>query len=169
MTTENLVPNGIGAYTQFSFQFPVVGDHYDKVADAVDATYVYTDDAVNYQVDTYALPAHAGAGAIANVRVFYRLTSYSGGMSYEKSAIYTHGVLYYGAEHGQLYGWTEFTDDWAVNPYTGAPWTWDEIDALEVGVAGKGAGGGAVTLTRVYVIVTYYAMTGAVWGFFTWG
>jgi len=46
---------------------------------------------------------------------------------------------------------------WTTNPNTSAAWTWDEIDALQIGVDLKGDGSSSAYLTQVYASVSYEA------------
>jgi hypothetical protein len=51
--------------------------------------------------------------------------------------IITHGSEYSGDEETLIeeYGYDTFSKVWTNNPNTGQPWTWDEINALQAGVA----------------------------------
>lgn len=76
---------------------------------------------------------------------------------YAKAAIKTHGTVYEGSEYSQT-GKTFVTKsyEWTTNPATGSAWTWDEIDALQIGVSLKGEQAGAHGFcTQVYVSVAY--------------
>ena len=50
--------------------------------------------------------------------------------------------------------WETISQEWATNPATGNPWTWDEIDALQIGVS-LIKGLSLALCTQVYVEVDY--------------
>jgi hypothetical protein len=45
------------------------------------------------------------------------------------------------------------SEDWAENPDTEDPWTWSEINSLQVGM--QKISGGGMAVTQIYVVVTY--------------
>jgi len=55
--------------------------------------------------------------------------------------------------------WTDYSNQWATNPATTNPWTWEEIDRLQIGVALRSnkfpTAGGDSICTQVYVVVDY--------------
>ena len=50
---------------------------------------------------------------------------------------------------------TTFSEQWDTNPYTGSAWTWEEIDALEIGVALRSDGFNWANCTQTYAEVDY--------------
>ena len=82
-------------------------------------------------------------------------------IAYSKGAIYYPGQsLQYGAQNTPIYkapgvntNWSDFSDVWATNPWTGLPWTWANLDLLQIGVALKGTGTYYAFCTQVYIIV----------------
>ncbi len=81
------------------------------------------------------------------------------GNVYARAAIKTGGTVHTGSE--------ESTDNdtfvtesyqWTTNPDTGSDWTWDEIDALQIGVELRvGDATDSAACTQVYVVVNYTA------------
>jgi len=73
--------------------------------------------------------------------------------------IRTHSTDYIGDGNPLDTRWESFTHDWPNNPNTGQPWTWDEINALEIGVA---LHGDELTpmCSQIYVEVTYTPAAG---------
>ena len=95
-----------------------------------------------WKVDTYVMGNPTRTGVITNVRVqFYgysRPTPSSA--QYGKTALYKPGyAVSYGSDE---YLWdsspVKYYTDYALNPWTGVSWTWDDVDALEAGFALKG-------------------------------
>jgi len=92
-----------------------------------------------YKTDTYTMGnPTTRLGIITNVRVSfkgYARPSFSGAQ-YGKTAIYSAGrYLIYGSANAlgdYPTGGTYYTD-YALNPWTGVAWTWDNIDALQAG------------------------------------
>ena len=84
--------------------------------------------------------------------------------------IKTNGVEYNGTEETVTTSYATYSYQWNTNPQTGSAWTWDEIDALQIGVGlrqATGAGAPAWRYTRctqVYADVVFSAppLTGTV-------
>jgi len=91
----------------------------------------------NYRTDTYATEdISSNSCNISKVTVFCRgqkstifITGYLrvvlriGGTDYQSSAFALNN------------SWTTFSQEWLLNPSTGLPWTWDDINNLEAGVS----------------------------------
>jgi hypothetical protein len=58
--------------------------------------------------------------------------------------------------------YVEYTNTWATNPL-GGPWTWGDIDVLEIGVRSQNNGqwSGDVRCTHIWVVVDYTPAAGA--------
>jgi len=94
-------------------------------------------DSGSYLTDTYVFPNPTRVGHITNVRVsfFGYCNPYYNGYQKGKTALYGPGAIVYGAEVSLL---SEiYYTDYALSPWTGVAWTWDEIDSLEAGFALK--------------------------------
>jgi len=68
--------------------------------------------------------------------------------------IVTHSTEYSGDEEAMFDNWTAFSKEWANNPNTEQPWTWDEINALQAGVQ-LYSFNWEIRCTQLYVEVTY--------------
>lgn len=137
MATEILRPNAAGDETNLPGQAPDAWEHWDKVDEEEynpgmpDFVYQYNDP-VKHR-DLYNLPAHGGSGPINKVSVhIYARRFYQDCPAW--TAIKTHGVVYEGVEI-TLGSLTEYSTEYMINPQTVSPWTWDEIDALQIGAA----------------------------------
>lgn len=137
-----LRPNADGDLSQLS---PLGGgDHYVEVDDTGDgdgdSTYVFVLFGTSYYKDLYHIPNHINEkGIIDEIRVYFRIKSVkSGEPGYAKAYIKTNSTEFAGWEQSESNGiWTLFYQEWARNPATTNPWTWAEIDALQIGVALK--------------------------------
>ena len=150
--TEILRPNDYGDEQQISTQYPDSGPHYDKVDDTGtgdgDATYLWETDA-SYHRDLYNLPAPSGSGTINFIKISFRVCQEGG--AYAKPSLKTNLTPVDGTEISPAGAWTTYSEQWNTNPVTEAAWTWDEIDALQIGISLKGASG----CTQLYVEVDY--------------
>lgn len=123
----------------------------DVIADDL-ATYVYlTSDGSNE--DLYNLPVHSGSGVINSVTVYVRCYANAASQN-AKATLKTNGIIYRGDEELLSANWTTFSKQWTTNPNTLVTWTWDDIDALQIGVWLSGTGG-LPKCTQVYVAVNY--------------
>ena len=161
--SEILLPAAAGDATELPTQFPLTGEHWDKVDDlpADDGdTYVSTAGSRQWEKDLYNLTNYIGAGGsekIMSVTVYFR---FAAGGSYTVRAmaeIKTNGEVFSG-DTESLSG-TEFvtkSHQWTDNPATDAAWTWEEISDLQAGVTMKGKSKTKPALcTQVYVEVNY--------------
>ena len=139
--TENFRPNAAGDETTIVDQYPVTGEHWDKVDDANghdgDSTYVATDSNA-WQEDLYNITDHStqtAAGTInyADVYMECRVTANSTQLN-AYTHIKTNGVEHNGASENLTTSYDTYLYSWDYNPQTTADWTWDEIDALQIGV-----------------------------------
>ncbi len=162
MAIETLRPNAAGTYTELGVYPADPATHYDKVDEATpDENDTYVRNTIStgtYQRDTYNLPAHSGSGIINSVIVYSRLLRWAQRIFY-KIDIYTHSTLHESPEV-ELTNFMSFETknyQWTTNPDTGLAWTWDEIDALEAGIAlrGDNYNGDQGRCTQVYVEVDY--------------
>ena len=154
--TLSLRPNGMGTSTELTSSG--CSDNWqcvDDVASDDDVTMVLRN-STGWANDYYALEdPPTSSCAITNVRILARarrdaaqgrliLTMVTGGSSYQ------------GSNQNLSTSWTEYSEDWVVNPATGAVWTWSDIAGLQAGVSLRGQGAGSPSYcTRVWVEVTY--------------
>ena len=160
VSRETLRPNAAGDETAIPTQYPDSTYHWDKVDEVEaddDTTYVSSVDSGAWQRDLYNLPAHSvGSGTISKITIHLRI--YYGNIDdYAKACLKTGGTVY---ESGNLprtvSAWKSASWEQATNPKTGVAWTWDDIDALQVG-ATIFSEGGHVRVTQIYVEVEYGA------------
>ncbi len=160
--TETFRPSAAGDETFINDQFPLSGDHWDKVDEATsdgDSTYVSTEN-FDWQEDLYNIPDHSlGSGSINYVRIYAEAKREVHGGSPQSSLyihIKTNGVEYNGSEATITTSYATYSNQWNTNPQTGNPWTWGEIDALQIGVGIRRPKSGRYTqVTQVYAEVGY--------------
>jgi hypothetical protein len=165
MATETLRPNAAGDETSINTQSPDSTYHWDKVDDETPdelSTCVYNFHNASYQRDLYNLPAHSvGSGTINSITVYFRCRYYNVSGKAEPSLKSGSSVVD-GTEVALTTSWTTYSQTWTTNPATGLAWTWDAIDALQIGVAlksGTSSGSQQAVCTQVYVEVDYTALT----------
>mgnify|MGYP000159062010 CR=1 FL=1 len=169
--TETLRPNAAGDETNIDDQYPNTGEeHWEDVDEAAsdgDSSYVSTE-YWDWQEDLYNITDHSvGSGNINYVKVYAVAKS-----ERERNAnlyihIKTNGVEYNSPQVTTTTSYATYTYQWSTNPQTGQPWTWDEIDALQIGVGIKNPQPHRWTrVTQVYAEVNYtqisYHPTGTV-------
>jgi len=157
-------PNAAGDETGINEQYPITGEHWDKVDEETsdgDGTYVATD-SNGWQEDLYNINDHSTqttGGTINYVRVYMvcRTTvNTTGTTAYVH--IKTNGVEYNGSEETLDINYATYSYQWDDNPQTSASWTWSEIDALQIGVGLRRPGVGEYArCTQVYVEVDFDA------------
>ena len=167
MATETLRPNGAGSETNLSTYAPNTGEaNWEDVdeAEADDLTtclYTYPNSAT-WKRDLYAIPDHSeGSGTINSVTIHWRIRGGSQGVQ-SKSALKTHNTIYDGTEksHGAGATWYDESQQYTTNPNTGSAWTWDEVDAMEIGISAKTSDdSGNAYPTQVYVVIDYTVVT----------
>jgi len=158
---EVLRPNGPGSETSIDYQYPAASEHWDKVDEAVpdeDGSWVYNTFAyVGYlERDLYAVQDHSiGSGNIGAVSIWAR-TRFNAPPPSPTISLKTHGHVYDYPFEGYSF-WRDSSREIAVNPYTGAAWTWAEVDSLEAGVSLQGSEYGPdwSMLTQLWVAVEY--------------
>jgi hypothetical protein len=160
MATETLRPNAAGDETNIALQYPTSGEHWDKVDEETaddDSTYV-RDYPVDYVRDLYNLPAHSvGSGTINSITIYFRIRAYSG-TGYAKPSQKSGGTVTDGTEQTCTTSYETKSQTYTTNPATGAAYTWDEIDALQIGVCVKQTSSTSRTYcTQVYVEIDYTA------------
>ena len=168
-STETLRPTATGDETEIAEQVPTGGEHWDKVDDVTpdgDTTYLRTS-WYTWQEDLYQIANHSiGSGSINYVKVYAVAKSTSTpptGRTTVYVQIKTNGLEDNGTEYQTTINYATYSHQWNTNPQTGQPWTWAEIDALQIGVGlqrptGSGPTSGRWThCTQVYVEVNYSA------------
>ena len=159
-STEILRPNAAGNETGIQSQSPGTGAHWDKVDEAVadgDSTVVYTSNS-SWEEDLYNIPNHsASSGNVTYVKVNIECRSDA---TPTQTNVYvhikTHDTEYNGTEETTGTSYSTFSYQWDDNPNTGEDWTWDEVDALQIGVGLRQPTAGQLTgCTQVYAEIGY--------------
>jgi len=159
---ETLRPSAAGDETGAEIvQYPVAGEHWDKVCEATsdgDSTYIETEDFA-WQEDLYNIPDHSlGSGTINYVKVYAvaKAEIVNKLVTNLYLHIKTNGVEDNGPVVQITTSYDTYSNQWNNNPQTGNPWTWDEIDALQIGVGIRRPKPGNYTrVTQVYAEVNY--------------
>ncbi len=136
---ETFRPHEDGDETDIDDQEPNSGEHWDKVDEVTsdgDNTYVYTENK-KYREDLFHIPDHTtqtAAGDIGNVEVYM----VSKGTVENQANAYTHiktgGSEYNGTEETVTTDYATYSYQWDTNLQTTVDWTWDDIDALQIGI-----------------------------------
>jgi hypothetical protein len=163
--TYNFYPNATGDKTNITDQYPATGEHWDKVdeeASDSDGTYV-SSNSTGWQEDLYNITNHStqtAAGTINYVRVYMvcRATTDNITQSSARIHIKTNGVEDNGTEETLTSNYATYSYQWDNNPQTSSTWTWDEVDALQIGVGLRTPNVDEYTrCTRVYAEVEFEA------------
>ncbi len=133
-------PNAAGDETTIWRQEPDSEEHWDKVSENVsdgDDTYVATD-RNTWLEDLYSTANHTtqtAAGNITYVDVYMecRVTANATQTS-AYAHIKTNGVEHNGTTENLTLSYDTYFYSWDYNPQSEAAWTWDEIDALQIGI-----------------------------------
>ncbi len=158
--TETLRPNAAGDKTELS-QYPSSGQHWDKVGEATaddDSTYVASN-STNWIKDLYHIDDHsAGSGTVSYVKGYISCRAISTAENTSASVyIKTNGEAYFGTEETVTTSYAVYSYQWDTNPQTGLAWTWDEIDALQIGASLRKANNETkwTRCTQIYAEVNY--------------
>lgn len=162
MATEILRPNAAGDETNVPYEYPADEVHWTLVDESTpdeDSTYI-KGFGNTFQRDLYNLPAHSGSGTINFIKVYTRCkdTGSEPVQTNLKIAIKTGGTVYESSEITTTLSYVDYSNQWNTNPSTGSAWTWDEIDALQIGAALR-AGYIGCRCTQVYVEIDYTGVT----------
>jgi len=158
---ETLRPTAPGDATGIGYQFPDSTEHWDKVDEATsdgDDTYVYST-YFDYQEDLYEIGNHtAGTGQINYVRVY--MVGKEQSIDTDANGyliIKTNGVQDSPLPVNFTQSYATYSNQWTNNPQTGDPWTWSEIDNLQIGVGIRRSKPATqwTRVTQVYAEVNY--------------
>jgi len=169
MATWTGRPNASGSETSIPDQYPDSSDHYDKVDDtgsgdgAGTFVLVPTSDQGYWRRDLYQISNPSLAGAINSVTVYSRCMKFTTGEflhTYAKTSLKSGATVADGSQEGLDESWTLYSTAYSNNPDDSQAWSWDDIDALEIGVSLYTAYQSPVQYsvaecTQVYVEVDY--------------
>jgi hypothetical protein len=124
-----------------------------------DSTYIFT----NYWVGSGEVVFNATdhtteTGPINSVTVYFRARNNIVDGNTCRNLIETHGTTYYATAKSLTMQYALYSDTWLLNPFTGAAWTWAEIDALRFGFTQffyHGSSGEEPRTTQCYAVVNY--------------
>ena len=165
--TDTLRPDAAGDETSITSQYPTSGEHWDKVDEVVadEAATRVNMTGASYLRDLYNLPALSSgsqsATTIVSVVIYFRICPGGAvaGVSYatpsQKSGItVTDGTEIDVGDGADPNDYVTHSQTYTTNPATGVAYTWDEINALQIGVKIKNSNG-YIYCTQVYAEVTY--------------
>lgn len=160
---EVLRPNAQGDECEIEYQVGAsCPDHYLNVDEIVadTTTRVGSKSYSAYQRDLYNIETHSiGSGVINFIKVYARCISFgSPDQNSLKIGMKTGGTLYEGDEE-QLEDdvWINYFKQWDTNLQAERAWSWDDIDALQIGISLRASSGLQYysDCTQVWVVVDY--------------
>jgi len=160
--TEDFRPDGDG--DEKTIDYPPTGPHWTEVDEETadgDSTYVATDSNA-WQEDLYSTANHTtqtAAGTINYVDVYMECWGTANATQEDARVhIKTNGVEHNGPSENLTTSYDTYLYSLDKNPQTTADWTWDEIDALQIGVGLRRPDGGEYAqCTQVYAEVGFEA------------
>ena len=161
MITQTLNPISNGTYQECMSAY----GHWQAMSDDSNTTDIYVTNNT-LKTDTYILGNPTRIGSIRKVTVnVYAGHGTGTGTAVGKTALYNGSSLSYGPETNMGCSGSSYytlTTEYALNPWTGNPWTWDEVDALQAGVALRlYSGGGYCVARKCWVVVESGIPTGS--------
>ena len=162
--TLNFRPNATGDENGIDEQFPASGAHWDKVDEETaddDSTYVASN-SPSWKEDLYHIPDHSTqtAGGDINYIEVYMVCRATDNFTQESAYVHikTNGTEYNGSAENVTPSYATYSYQWTNNPSTNTTWTWNEIDALQIGAGLRQPTGGQYTrCTQVYAEVSFDA------------
>lgn len=156
-----LRPDGEGSETSIPYSEP--SDHWDAVNEEVQddfGTYLYNWELTSRRDLFTASDPVIQSGTITGVRVYF--TCYDQVEALYSAAIGVSGNSANGTDilsnENSDTGMTEYYQEWTLNPFgfTAAPWEWNDIVNLEIGVAmNPDPDYGAAACTQIYALVNF--------------
>ena len=161
MATETLRPNAAGDECNITFENGAAcPNHFQNVDEVIadDYTTGVKTDVANWERDLYNIENHSvGSGTINSVRVYTRTIGASSPTQSCLKIVLKSGITVdEGSDLTLINVWSDDSETWMTNPATGSPFTWAEIDSVQVGAALRQPRGGQIAFcTQVYVEVDY--------------
>jgi len=156
--TEQLAPDGVGSETNLGL-FGAATNWQANLTNDGDTSYVTVGFAVAPKRDLYSTTDSAITETwriIDNVTVYNVskwFTSVAGATS--RTALRTNGFTYDGNVENLTDTYATYSTVYVDNPQTTDPWTWAEVDAMEIGVSLDKTIADSSRCTQVYAVVTY--------------
>ena len=162
--TLNFGPNATGDENGIDEQFPVSGEHWDKVDEETaddDSTYVASNNS-SWKEDLYHIPDHSTQTAGGDINYVEGYLVCRGTANATQPSAYFHirtnGTEHNGSSENMTTSYATYSHQWTNNPSTNTTWTWGEIDALQIGDGLRQPTGGQYTrCTQVYAEVSFDA------------
>lgn len=162
---ETIRPEANGTGWNLSVH-PVDDENYDAVDDVIpnnDADYVYVEWQATWLNDTYIMQDISGRTEGINSITVYGYIEKAGGTQFPynednryKFVIFDNNTWSYGSEIYPTTDWEYGSYTWTTNPNNESnPWTWDDIDNMEIGVALIGDQIQYTKCTQLYATVNY--------------
>ena len=111
------------------------------------------------QLDLYSTGDSSGSGTINSVTIWIRCKASANTFGWQptaQTALRTHSTNYYGTSNSLSTSYTNYSKAYTTNPNTTSAWTWEEVDAMEIGVRGTVDFFDDKPLcTQVYAVVDY--------------
>lgn len=128
----------------------------DEATPDEDTTYVKGSNPA-FRGDLYNLPASSGSGIINFIKIYYRCKKGPTDPARAYASLKSDAQVKHSSQPLLTTSWVNYSYQWDTNP-AGLPWTWAEIDALQIGINLHAAYPGAQAMgycTQVYVEVGY--------------
>lgn len=151
-------PNSPGQYAEWGTEVPTGVVHWDccnEDSPDDDNTYVQTT-TQSWQNEAYSMEDIADSGNISWVRVYIRAkhADVAGPQPYIRTLIRTYETDYLSEDLALTASYQDLYTQYDTNPFSSAPWTWEEINALEAGASGRSFGNRFIRLTTVWIVVS---------------
>jgi len=158
-STEILRPNAAGDLTQFDC-YPDGGEvnwqDVDEAGAGGDGDATYVEATSNEKKDLYNIAAHSeGSGIINHVKLYTLMKRINVSNKRGKIGIKSGDTEDWGDTVEVDTTYTEYTRQFDTDPNTEAAWTWEAVDALQVGVYVHTVSSNGLRCTQVYVEVDY--------------
>lgn len=154
---EIVRPNAVGQYSQWPAEFPSGMVHWTACAEASpddDGSYI-ENNAATFKKDAYNLQDPIATGNINWVRVYVRARLVSVGAGSIRTLIRTYNADYESNDINLTTSYQDLCTQYNTNPYTGARWTWTEIDSLQAGASSQKTEAPNIRTTTVWVVVDH--------------
>lgn len=168
-SAERIHPDAPGDQCVFPFEAGAsCPDHYQNVDDTdpadEDTTYVAAQVTPGFGYELYEIPAASFIGKPREVTVRFRCRADEVPTRPSAEAVIkTNGSVYEAGAQTVTTSYDDYSYTWNTNPATGAAWTREEIDSLQIGVGLRRpslSGTGLTLCTQVYVEVGFDPLPG---------
>jgi len=156
--TETLRPNATAGLPCWDLDYrdSSLVDAVDDITPDGDASYIFVlqEGEGRWCGILYQLTDHTGNGTINSVTVYARVRSYSGDGYAKTTMNLPNEDPSESSKFDVGSSYSNISKTYTLNPYTNAPWTWQEIDDLRAGVVFYREYS-SIRSTQIYVVVDY--------------